>query len=178
MKKCEIWVHFPETKNVKMRHFETCNSVEDAERIINQQLRLNAYEESIGYAPLDSVILLSHTEPKRSLDRSYSDNLRGGRKAPTTTREGEKNMSKFFKNIKSLEQLKKEYKELAKANHPDAGGSTETMLAINIEIEMKFENLIVEKTKEAQKFHSSEISALHKSYLSSFFSSIANGCSS
>ena len=40
---------------------------------------------------------------------------------------------KFFENCHNLPELKAEYKRLAKANHPDAGGSDEVMARINAE---------------------------------------------
>ena len=42
-------------------------------------------------------------------------------------------MAKFFGNVKSLQELKKLYKELARKYHPDFGGNVETMQAINAE---------------------------------------------
>lgn len=42
-------------------------------------------------------------------------------------------MTKFFGNVKSLQELKKLYKELARKYHPDFGGNVETMQAINVE---------------------------------------------
>jgi len=42
-------------------------------------------------------------------------------------------MTKFFGNVKSLQELKKLYKELARKYHPDFGGNVETMQAINAE---------------------------------------------
>lgn len=47
-------------------------------------------------------------------------------------------MSKFFKNVNSFEGLKKEYKELLKANHPDNGGDVEKMQEINVEYDALF----------------------------------------
>lgn len=44
----------------------------------------------------------------------------------------------YFKNIKSLEDLKNQFKTLAKANHPDAGGNAETMKVINCEYDQLF----------------------------------------
>lgn len=41
----------------------------------------------------------------------------------------------FFKNVNSVEEAKKAYRKLAKDNHPDRGGDTETMKKINIEYE-------------------------------------------
>ncbi|WP_294215585.1 LPD29 domain-containing protein [Pseudobutyrivibrio sp.] len=55
-------------------------------------------------------------------------------------------MSKFFKNIQSLEQLKNNYRDLLKANHPDNGGDLETMQDINCEYDALF---TIWKNKEA-----------------------------
>ena len=41
----------------------------------------------------------------------------------------------YFENISSLEQLKKQYKELALQHHPDRGGDTEIMKEINNQYE-------------------------------------------
>ena len=47
-------------------------------------------------------------------------------------------MAKYFKNVKSLEDLKKQFKSLLKANHPDNGGDAETMKEINCEYDALF----------------------------------------
>ena len=47
-------------------------------------------------------------------------------------------MTRYFKNVKSLEDLKSQFKALAKKNHPDAGGSVETMKEINCEYDALF----------------------------------------
>lgn len=39
----------------------------------------------------------------------------------------------YFRNCKNLEELKKEYRRLVKANHPDNGGSVEAIQKINAE---------------------------------------------
>lgn len=44
----------------------------------------------------------------------------------------------WFKNIKSFEDLKSQFKALAKANHPDNGGSDDAMKAIVVEYESLF----------------------------------------
>jgi hypothetical protein len=38
---------------------------------------------------------------------------------------------KYFNSCKTIEEVKKEFKKLALANHPDRGGRTETMQEIN-----------------------------------------------
>ena len=45
---------------------------------------------------------------------------------------------KYFKNVKSLEDLKSQFKTLARKNHPDAGGNAETMKEINCEYDALF----------------------------------------
>ena len=45
---------------------------------------------------------------------------------------------KYFTNIQTLEELKKEYKRLALENHPDRGGDVEVMKAINAEYDIMF----------------------------------------
>lgn len=47
-------------------------------------------------------------------------------------------MAKYFKNIKNLEDLKAQFKALARKNHPDAGGDFETMKEINCEFDALF----------------------------------------
>lgn len=47
-------------------------------------------------------------------------------------------MAKYFKNVKSFEDLKKSYKDLIKKNHPDNGGDLEVMKEINVEFDALF----------------------------------------
>ena len=47
-------------------------------------------------------------------------------------------MSKYFKNVTSYENLKSQFKELLKANHPDNGGDVEVMKEINCEYDALF----------------------------------------
>ena len=46
---------------------------------------------------------------------------------------------KYFTNCKNLEELRKEYKNLVKANHPDNGGSADEIKIINVEYPEKDE---------------------------------------
>lgn len=56
---------------------------------------------------------------------------------------------KYFKNVNTLEELRKEYKKLLKKYHPDnAGGSEEATKEINNEYEKLFESL---KNQSSQK---------------------------
>ncbi|WP_124066249.1 LPD29 domain-containing protein [Clostridium sp. E02] len=47
-------------------------------------------------------------------------------------------MTTYFKNVKNLEDLKNQFKALARKNHPDAGGDPEVMKAINGEYDALF----------------------------------------
>lgn len=48
----------------------------------------------------------------------------------------------MFKDCKSIEEAKKVYRELSKKNHPDFGGSEETMKTINLEYEKYLNDFI------------------------------------
>ena len=50
-------------------------------------------------------------------------------------------MNKYFENIRTLEELRKQYKELLKLHHPDNGGSLEIMQEINAEYDKLFKIL-------------------------------------
>lgn len=47
----------------------------------------------------------------------------------------------YFKNVTTLEELRKEYKRLVKQYHPDNGGDPETIKAINAEYDQMFDIL-------------------------------------
>lgn len=47
----------------------------------------------------------------------------------------------YFKNINSIEELKKLYRKLCQKNHPDNGGNVETMAKINNEYAERFNEL-------------------------------------
>ena len=61
---------------------------------------------------------------------------------------------KFFHECKTIEEVKATYKKLAKQHHPDCGGDTATMQAINTEYAyacahiLKGENLTAEEVNE------------------------------
>lgn len=48
--------------------------------------------------------------------------------------------TEFFKDCKSIEEVKNLYKQLALKHHPDRGGDTETMQTINAEYEKVMKN--------------------------------------
>ena len=47
-------------------------------------------------------------------------------------------MTNYFESVQSIDELKKEYKRLARKNHPDVGGDTEVMKEINRQYEEAF----------------------------------------
>lgn len=57
-------------------------------------------------------------------------------------------MAKYFKNIKSFDDLKKQFKDLLKKHHPDNGGGAEIMKAVNVEYDSLFP--IWKNRKEAE----------------------------
>ena len=50
-------------------------------------------------------------------------------------------MAKYFINVNTLKQLRRQYKELLKKFHPDNGGSEEITKAINVEYDKLFKVL-------------------------------------
>lgn len=50
-------------------------------------------------------------------------------------------MTKYFKNVGTIEELRRQYKDLLKVYHPDNGGNEEIMKAINVEYEQLFKTL-------------------------------------
>ena len=59
----------------------------------------------------------------------------------------------FFSNSKTLEELKKQYRELAMKHHPDKGGDTEIMKKINAEYDNLFAKLKdVHQTKDGETY--------------------------
>ena len=64
---------------------------------------------------------------------------------------------KYFQNAQTLEDLKKQYRELALKHHPDRGGSNEIMKAVNKEYDELFEKLKdVHKTKDGQTYRAKQ----------------------
>lgn len=62
-------------------------------------------------------------------------------------------MTRYFTNIHSLEELRKEYKRLVKLNHPDNGGSDELIKTINVEYEFTFKMLEKSDTANSKKYN-------------------------
>lgn len=58
--------------------------------------------------------------------------------------------TKYFINVKTIEELKTQYKKLAFQHHPDKGGNEETMKIINAEYEILTKALETEKESAAE----------------------------
>jgi hypothetical protein len=56
-------------------------------------------------------------------------------------------MKKYFINCLTIEELKKEYKKLAFANHPDLGGDIKIMQEINFQYDLALVNLQAQTSK-------------------------------
>ena len=54
---------------------------------------------------------------------------------------GYADMARYFKNVETLEQLRKQYKDLLKKHHPDNGGNLTDMQEINAEYDRLFKVL-------------------------------------
>jgi hypothetical protein len=61
---------------------------------------------------------------------------------------------KYFTNVKTIEELKKEYKKLALKNHPDMGGKVEDMQLINAEFDLFYKSLPKEEVRTAKQYRS------------------------
>jgi len=57
---------------------------------------------------------------------------------------------KWFKNLKSLEELRKRYKELLKIHHPDNGGNVSDMQEINSEYDTLYSVLSEKEQAEGE----------------------------
>ena len=57
-------------------------------------------------------------------------------------------MSKYFKDVNTLEELRRQYRDLLKKYHPDNGGAEEETKAINVEYERLFKILKDEHTRQ------------------------------
>lgn len=82
---------------------------------------------------------------------------------------------KFFKAIKTLEELKKEYKKLARVHHPDMGGELKVMQEINAEFDYVYDvlknSVSVSASKAEEKEEETEETA--EAFRSKFYT--ANG---
>lgn len=72
---------------------------------------------------------------------------------------------KYFKNIRTLEELRKEYKKLLKQFHPDNGGSEEATKEINLEYEKLFEMLKNTSNQKEKEQYNNEMDAAFRDIL-------------
>lgn len=63
--------------------------------------------------------------------------------------------NKYFENVRTLEELRKQYKELLKLYHPDNGGNVSEMQEINAEYDRMFKIL---KNQHENNFYSNRAS--------------------
>ena len=67
---------------------------------------------------------------------------------------------KYFNNPQTLEDLKKQYRELAMKHHPDKGGSNEDMKKVNAEYDVLFDKLKnVHRTKDGATYTAKQATA-------------------
>ena len=70
---------------------------------------------------------------------------------------GEENMRKWFKDVTTIEELRKRYRELLKMYHPDnEKGSVEITQEINAEYDLVFSILSREKQEDSQSYTQEE----------------------
>lgn len=62
---------------------------------------------------------------------------------------------KYFENITTLDELRKEYRRLCRMHHPDHGGNTATMQAINAEHDELFIRLRDQHNATSDEYHQS-----------------------
>lgn len=70
-------------------------------------------------------------------------------------------MGKYFINVNTLEQLRRQYKELLKKFHPDNGGSEEIMKAVNVEYDKLFK--VLKDKHESKSTHDQKDTGTAKS---------------
>ncbi len=75
-------------------------------------------------------------------------------------------MNTYFKNVQTLDELRKQYKDLLKKYHPDNGGSEEATKAINVEYEKLFK--ILKDSHARQDTTDSNAESNHSSYGNSY----------
>lgn len=75
-------------------------------------------------------------------------------------------MKTYFKNVQTLDELRKQYKDLLKKYHPDNGGSEEETKAINVEYERLFK--ILKDNHSRQNTADGNADGNHSSYDNSY----------
>lgn len=77
-------------------------------------------------------------------------------------------MTGYFKNAETLEQLRKQYKELLKKHHPDNGGNEEIMKAVNAEYDKLF-NILKDKHESKSAYNSGDHNSEQSDYNKSMY---------
>ena len=75
-------------------------------------------------------------------------------------------MKTYFKNVQTLDELRKQYKDLLKKYHPDNGGSEDITKAINVEYEKLFK--ILKDNHSRQDMAEGNAGSNHSSYNNSY----------
>lgn len=65
-------------------------------------------------------------------------------------------MNKYFAGVKTVEELRKRYRELLKQNHPDNSGNEEIMKEINTEYDRLFARMSHENNSDGQSYTQEE----------------------
>ena len=65
-------------------------------------------------------------------------------------------MNKYFVGIKTVEELRKKYRELLRQHHPDNGGSVEVTQEINAEYDAVFARMSHENNSDSQSYTQEE----------------------
>ncbi len=65
-------------------------------------------------------------------------------------------MNKYFAGVKTVEELRKRYRELLKQHHPDNGGNEETMKEINTAYDALFARMSHENNSDGQSYTQEE----------------------
>ena len=81
--------------------------------------------------------------------------------------------SNYFSNPQTLEDLKKQYRELAFKHHPDRGGSNEAMKAVNNEYDELFPKLKdVHQTKDGETYTAHQKNTENREYFKDLISEL------
>lgn len=73
-------------------------------------------------------------------------------------------MARYFINVNTLEELRRQYKELLKKFHPDNGGSEEATKAINVEYDQLFKVLKYKHEHESTENSQNNTKSAYNSY--------------
>lgn len=75
-------------------------------------------------------------------------------------------MKKYFKDVTTLDELRKQYRDLLKKYHPDNGGSEDDCKSINVEYDELFKCLKNKASETVEKEYDVEFDSMIKEVLS------------